>query len=149
MSSRTAAGPWTRLRQEHRLGGAFAVLLVGITTGCWVAYVLIYPVSSIPLPQYTIAGVVVLGYYLDYFVESMLERLLSVFVASAVAFLTGFGGYSFPALVGWYSAPAVRRSVYLSGLRETFLFTLLAMTLLLTGTILSYILRNTYAEVTR
>jgi len=132
-----------------RTGGAFATLLVGVTAGCWVGYVLVYPVSSLPLPRYTLVGVVVLGYYLDYFAESMLGRLLAVFGASAVAYVVGFSGYAFPALVGWYADPVVRRSLYLSGLREAFLFAMMAMTLLLLGTFVSYIVRNTYAEITR
>lgn len=132
-----------------RRGSALATLLVGITTGCWVAYVLVYPVSSLPLPKYTLAGVFVLGFYADFYAESMLDRLLTVFAASTVAFVVGFVGYAFPALVGWYSDPVVRRAIYLSGLRETFLFTLLAMTLLIVGTFGAYVLRNTYAEITR
>jgi hypothetical protein len=132
-----------------RTGSAFVTLLVGVVAGCWVGYVLVYPVSSLPLPRYTLAGVVVLGYYLDYFAESMLARLLTVFGASAVAYVVGFAGYAFPALVGWYADPLVRRSLYFSGLREAFLFSLMAMTLLLVGTFVSYIARNTYAEFTR
>jgi hypothetical protein len=132
-----------------RTASALAALLTGVVAGCWVAYVLVYPVSSLPLPKYTLAGVVVLGYYLDYFAESMLGRLLTVFVASGVAYVVGFAGYAFPALVGWYTDPGVQRSIYLSGLRRAFLFSLMAMTLLLAGTFISYILRNSYAELTR
>jgi len=138
----------TRL-SRGRTGSALATLLTGVTAGCWVAYVLVYPVSSLPLPKYTLAGIVVLGYYVDYFAESMLGRLLSVFVASGVAFVVGFVGYAFPALVGWYTDPGVQRSLYLSGLRDVFLFALMAMTLLLAGTFLSYLGRNVYTEVTR
>lgn len=132
-----------------RIGSALATLLVGVTAGCWVGYVLVYPVSSLPLPKYTLAGVVVLGYYLDYFAESMLGRLLTVFGAAVIAYVVGFSGYAFPALVGWYADPVVRRSLYFSGLREAFLFAMMAMILLLLGTFVSYIARNTYAEVTR
>lgn len=131
------------------LRSAGATLLVGFVSGCWVGYVLIYPVSSIPLPRYTVTGVVSLGYYVDYFARSMLDRLLIVFSASVLAFAVGFVVYSFPALAGWFEDPVVRRSLYLSGLREVFLFTLLAMTLLLAGTFGSYVLRNAYAELTR
>lgn len=144
-TARTTLGRTIRGRR----GSVLATLLVGITTGCWVAYVLVYPVSSLPLPKYTLAGVFVLGFYADYYAESMLDRLLTVFAASIVAFVVGFVGYAFPALVGWYSEPVVRRAIYLSGLRETFLFTLLGMTLLIVGTFGAYILRNTYEEFTR
>lgn len=144
----TAKSPLRRL-SSGRTGSALATLLVGVTAGCWVGYVLVYPVSSLPLPKYTLAGVVVLGYYLDYFAESMLGRLLTVFGAAAIAYVVGFSGYAFPALVGWYTEPVVRRTLYLSGLREAFLFTMMAMILLLLGTFVSYIARNTYAEVTR
>lgn len=137
-----------RLSSGHT-GSLLAALSVGVTAGCWVAYVLVYPVSSLPLPKYTLAGVVFLGYYIDYFAESMLGRLLTVFVASGVAYVVGFVGYAFPALVGWYSNPVVQRSLYFSGLREGFLFSLVAMTLLLAGTFMSYILRNSYTELTR
>ncbi|AEN06948.1 hypothetical protein Halar_3341 [halophilic archaeon DL31] len=132
-----------------RRGSVFATLLVGIASGCWIAYILVYPVSSLPLNKYTLAGTFVLGFYADYYAESMLDRLLTVFGASMVAFGVGFVGYAFPALVGWYSDPLVQRAIYLSGLRETFLFTLLGMTLLIVGTFGSYVLRNTYEEVTR
>lgn len=132
-----------------RRGSVLATLLIGIATGCWIAYVLVYPVSSLPFHKYTLAGVFVLGFYADYYAESMLDRLVTVFGASVVAFVVGFGGYAFPALVGWYSDPVVRRAIYLSGLRETFLFTLVAMTLLIAGTFGSYVLRNTYEEITR
>jgi hypothetical protein len=79
----------------------------------------------------------------------MLGRLLTVFGAAAIAYVVGFSGYAFPALVGWYTDPVVRRTLYFSGLREGFLFTMMAMILLLLGTFVSYIARNTYAEVTR
>lgn len=148
--SGTATEPTTLQRTVRgRRGSVLATVLVGIITGCWVAYVLVYPVSSLPLPKYTLAGIFLLGFYADFYAESMLDRLLTVFAASTVAFIVGFVGYAFPALVGWYSDPLVRRAIYLSGLRETFLFTLLAMTLLIVGTFGSYILRNTYEEFTR
>lgn len=134
---------------RSRLRAAAVALLVGVTAGCWVGYVLVYPVSSLPLPRYTVAGVVVLGGYVDYYAESMLQRFLVAFGAVLVAFATGFAVYAFPALVGWFSSPAVRRAIYLSGLRRAFLFTLLAMTLLLLGTFVSYVGRNLYAEITR
>ena len=142
------AARWDRLLAGRR-GSALVALLVGFTTGCWVGYALVYPVSSLPLPRYTVVGVVVLGVYVDYLARSMLDRLLVAFGASFVAYVAGFAVYAFPALVGWYDTALARRSLYLSGLRETFLFALLAMMLLLTGTFLSYIVRNTYAEVTR
>jgi len=132
-----------------RRGSALATLLIGTSTGCWIAYVLVYPVSSLPLHRYTLAGVFLLGFYADYYAESMLDRLLTVFGASLVAFVVGFVGYAFLALVGWYGDPLVRRAIYLSGLRETFLFTLLGMTLLIVGTFGSYVLRNTYEEIVR
>ncbi|MEF8801624.1 MAG: hypothetical protein V5A38_01075 [Halolamina sp.] len=144
----TAATTLQRAVRGQR-GSALATLLIGIITGCWVAYVLIYPVSSLGLPKYTLAGVFVLGFYADFYAESMLNRLLTVFAASIVAYVVGFVGYAFPALVGWYSDPFVRRAIYLSGLRETFLFSLLAMTLLIVGTFGAYVLRNTYEEATR
>ena len=149
MSDVTADASLAGRLSRGRTGSAFTTLLAGVTAGCWVAYVLIYPVSSLPLPKYTLAGVFVLGYYVDYFAESMLGRLLTVFAASGVAFVVGFVGYAFPALVGWYADPVVQRSLYLSGLREVFLFSLMAMTLLLVGTFISYLSRNTYAEITR
>lgn len=132
-----------------RTGSVFATLLVGITAGCWIGYALVYPVSSLPLPRYTLASVVILGYYLNYFSESMLEQLLTVFGASAVTCVVGFTGYAFPALVGWYRDPVVQRSLYFSGLKKALLFSMMAMTLLLIGTFISYVVRNTYAEVTR
>lgn len=144
----TAATALQRVARGRR-GSVLATLLVGITTGCWVAYVLVYPVSSLPLHKYTLASVFALGFYADYYAESMLDRLVTVFGASIAAFVVGFGGYAFPALVGWYSDPIVRRAIYLSGLRDTFLFTLLGMTLLITGTFGSYVLRNTYEEFAR
>jgi len=125
------------------------VLLVGIVAGCWVGYVLVYPVSSVPLPRFTVVGVVVLGIYLDTAAEGMQERLFGVIVAGVISYVVGFAVYAFPALVGWYSDPIVRRAIYFRGLREVFIFALLAATLLLTGTFVSYILRNTYAEITR
>lgn len=145
----TAAASAVAWVVRGRRGSVLAALLVGITTGCWVAYVLIYPVSSLPLHKYTLVGVVGLGFYVDYYAESMFDRLMTVFGGSLVAFVTGFAGYAFPALVGWYNDPAVQRGIYLSGLRDAFLFTLLAITLLTLGTFGSYVLRNTYEEVTR
>lgn len=149
MSDTTTGTSPVRRLSSGRTGSALATLLVGVTAGCWVGYVLVYPVSSLPLPKYTLAGVVVLGYYLDYFAESMLGRLLTVFGAAAIAYVVGFSGYAFPALVGWYTEPVVQRTLYLSGLRQAFLFTMMAMVLLLLGTFVSYIARNTYAEMTR
>jgi hypothetical protein len=148
VSDAVTAGAATRVVGGRR-GSALATLLIGVTTGCWVAYVLVYPVSSLPLHQYTIAGVVGLGGYADYYAETMMDRLLTVFGAAGIAFVVGFVGYAFPALVGWYSDPVVQRAIYLSGLRDTFLFTLLGMTLLIAGTFGSYVVRNTYAEVVR
>ncbi|GAA5066143.1 hypothetical protein ACFFQF_18800 [Haladaptatus pallidirubidus] len=139
--------------RNHLLTGrresAFIALLIGFITGCWIGYVLIYPISSLPLPRYTLVSVILLGAYIDYVTRSMLDRLLIVFAASLIAFVIGFVVYTFPALVGWYNTVLIQRSLYLSGLRKTFLFALLAMTLLLMGTLISYIIRNTYAEVTR
>lgn len=124
-------------------------LLVGFVAGCWVGYVLVYPVSSLPLPRFTVVGVVLLGVYLDLAAETMLDRLLAILGAGVFAYATGFAVYAFPALVGWYTDPVVQRGIYLSGLREGFIFALLAATLLLVGTFGSYVLRNTYAELTR
>ena len=146
----TVSGEGSRLPSlPGPLRSAVVALLVGFTSGCWVGYVLVYPVSSLPLPRYTVVGVVSLGFYVDRFARSMLDRLLVVFGASLFAYVVGFVVYAFPALVGWFEDPVVRRALYLSGLREVFLFALLAMTLLLLGTFLSYLVRNTYAEVTR
>lgn len=142
------AARWDRPLAGRR-GSALVALLVGFTAGCWVGYALVYPVSSLPLPRYTVVGIVALGAYVDYFARSMLDRLLVVFGASFVAYAAGFAVYAFPALLGWYDTELARRSLYLSGLRETLLFALLAMTLLLTGTFVSYIVRNAYAEITR
>lgn len=127
----------------------FTAVLVGFVSGCWVGYVLVYPVSSVPLPKYTLAATVLLGVYVDYFADSMLRRIGIVIAASVVAYATAFVWYAFPALLGWYPSVATQRAMYFSGLRESFIFTLLAMTLLFTGTFVAYILRNVYAEVTR
>jgi len=123
--------------------------LVGVTAGCWVGYVLVYPVSSLALPRYTVAGVVVLGVYLDRVAGSMAQRLGAVLGAGAVAFATGWTVYALPALVGWFDTPAVQQAIYLRGLRRGFLFALLALTLLFLGTFCSYVGRNVYAEATR
>lgn len=149
VSGTTAADDVIVWLVSGRRGSVLAGLLVGVTAGCWVAYVLIYPVSSLPLHKYTLVGVVGLGFYIDYYAETMFDRLVTVFGASFVAFVVGFAGYAFPALVGWYSDPVVQRGIYLSGLRDALLFTLLATTLLILGTFGSYVLRNTYEEVTR
>lgn len=130
-------------------GDVFTTILVGFVSGCWVGYVLIYPVSSLPLPKYTLAATVLLGVYVDYFASSMLRRIGIVLGASVVAYVTGFVWYAFPALLGWFPSPVTQRAMYFSGLRETFIFTLLGMTLLFTGTFIAYIIRNAYAEVTR
>lgn len=127
----------------------FTVLLVGLTAGCWVGYVLVHPISSVPLPRFTVVGVVLLGIYVDAAADTMQERLFGVIVAGLISYVTGFVVYAFPALVGWYADPVVRRALYLTGLREAFIFALLAGTLLLTGTFVSYIGRNVYEEVTR
>jgi len=132
-----------------RLGAAATTLLVGFTSGCWVAYVLVYPVSSLPLPKYTLAATLVLGVYVDYAADSMLSRIGIVLGGTLVAYVTGFVWYSLPALLGWYTNPVTQRALYLSGLRETFIFTLVAMTLLFTGTFVAYIVRNAYEEITR
>lgn len=125
------------------------VLLVGLTAGCWVGYVLVHPISSVPLPRFTVVGVVLLGIYVDAAADTMQERLFGVIVAGLISYVTGFVVYAFPALVGWYADPVVRRALYLTGLREAFIFALLAGTLLLTGTFVSYIGRNVYEEITR
>lgn len=118
-----------------------------MTAGCWVGYALIYPVSSLPLPRYTLVGVVVLGVYLDTVAETMLERLLAVFGSGVGSYAIGVTIYALPGLLNWYSDPVVRRSLYLTGLRKAFIFGLLATTLLLFGTFLSYVLRNAYDEL--
>lgn len=125
------------------------VLLVGTTAGCWVGYVLVYPVSSLALPRFTVVGTIVLGAYLDAAAETMGDRLLGTLAAGLVSYVTGFVVYAFPALVGWYTDPVITRALYLSGLREAFIFAFLAGTLLMVGTFVSYIVRNTYAEITR
>lgn len=124
-------------------------LLVGVTAGCWVGYIVVYPVSSLPLSRYTVVLVAGLGAYVDRLARSMLNRLLVAVGAAAVAYVVGVCVAAFPALVGWYADPAVRRALYFTALRETFPFGLLAMTLLLTGMFASYVLRNAYAELTR
>ena len=140
---------WEQVLAKRRVRVPLTVLLVGTTAGCWVGYVLVYPVSSLPLPKFTVVGTVALGVYLDVAAETMHDRLIGAGVAGFLSFVTGFVVYAFPALVGWYADPIVRRSLYLSGLRQAFIFALLAGTLLLVGAFVSYILRNTYAEVTR
>ncbi|MFB6201759.1 MAG: hypothetical protein ABEI98_07090 [Halorhabdus sp.] len=134
---------------DGRLLMALTVLLVGVVTGFWVGYVLVYPVSSLRLSQFTVVSVVLLGVYLDTAAEGMQERLFGVVIAGSISYVVGFAVYAFPALVGWYSDPIVRRAIYFRGLREIFIFALLAATLLLAGTFVSYIVRNTYAEITR
>ena len=141
--------PLQRGLASPRIRVPLTVLLVGFTTGCWVGYVLVYPVSSIPLPRFTVLGVVLLGGYIDAAADTMQQRLFGVLLAGVIGYLTGFVVYAFPALVGWYADPLVRRALYLSGLREVFIFALLAGTLLLLGTFVSYIVRNTYEEITR
>ena len=138
-----------RLLDRRRVRVPLTVLLVGFTAGCWVGYVLIHPVSSLPLPRFSVVGTVVLGVYLDLAAETMGDRLLGAIAAGALSYVVGFVVYAFPALVGWYADPVVRRSLYFSGLREAFIFALLAATLLLVGMFASYIGRNAYAEVTR
>ncbi|WP_373190044.1 hypothetical protein [Halolamina sp.] len=138
-----------RLLTERTVRVPLTVLLVGLTAGCWVGYVLVHPISSLPLPKFTVVGVVLLGVYIDAAADTMQERLFGVIIAGLISYVTGFVVYAFPALVGWYTDPIVRRTVYLTGLREVFLFALLAGTLLLTGTFISYIGRNTYEEITR
>lgn len=127
----------------------FVTALVGVTSGCWVAYALVYPVSSLPVPRYSLVGVVVLGGYVDAAARSMLDRVSMVVGAAVLTYGTGFVGYAFPALVGWIDEPVVRRALYVSGLRRAFVFSLLATTLLLLGTFVAYVGRNTYAEFTR
>ena len=141
--------PLQRGLASPRIRVPLTVLLVGFTTGCWVGYVLVYPVSSIPLPRFTVLGVVLLGGYIDAAADTMQQRLFGVLLAGVIGYLTGFVVYAFPALVGWYADPLVQRALYLSGLREVFIFALLAGTLLLLGTFVSYIVRNTYEEITR
>lgn len=137
------------LLTRRRVRVPLTVALVGITAGCWVGYVLVYPVSSLPIPKYTVAGVVLLGVYLDAAAETMGDRLFGTLLAGLVSYVVGFAVYAFPALVGWYSDPLVARSLYFSGLREGFIFALLAGTLLLVGTMVSYVGRNAYSEFTR
>ncbi|NHX37955.1 MULTISPECIES: hypothetical protein [Halolamina] len=134
---------------SRRVRMPLTVLLVGVVAGCWVGYVLVHPVSSLPLPRFTVVGVVVLGIYIDMAAEQMGERLFGVVAAGFISYVVGFVVYAFPALMGWYADPVVRRAIYFRGLREVFIFALLAATLLLVGTFVSYILRNTYAEITR
>lgn len=138
-----------RTVERRRVRVPVTIFLVGLTAGCWVGYVLVYPVSSLPLPKYSVVATVLLGGYLDAAAETMEDRLLGVLAAGLLSYVTGFVIYAFPALIGWYSDPLVTRSLYLSGLREAFIFALLAGTLLLVGTFISYIGRNTYAEITR
>lgn len=145
----TAATRVARAADRRRVRVPLTVLLVGFTAGCWVGYVLVYPVSSLPLPKYSVAATVVLGLYLDAAAETMGDRLLGTLAAGVLSYATGFAVYAFPALVGWYTDPLVTRSLYLSGLREAFIFALLAGTLLLVGAFVSYIVRNTYDEITR
>lgn len=125
------------------------VALVGITAGFWVGYVMVHPVSSLPLPRFTVVGATALGVYLDVSAETMQDRLVGVVAAGALGYVVGFLVYAFPAVVGWYGDPIVRRTIYLTGLREAFIFALLGATLLLVGTFVSYIVRNAYEEITR
>jgi hypothetical protein len=132
-----------------RTGSALTVVLVGVTAGCWVGYALVYSLSGLWLPQYTLVVVVVLGFYVDYLAESMLDRVVTLLGSALVAYLTGFGVFTLPALVGWYTDPVLRRALYLSGLKRTFVVWGAGFVLLVAGTFVSYILRGTYAEVTR
>jgi len=150
-SSAEDAGPLTavaRLAAGWR-GSALVTLGVGVTVGCWVAYALLYPFSGFPIPQYSMAVALALGWYVDYFARSMADRLAILVGAAVVAYLLAYVAFTLPALAGWYTEPLVRRSLYLQGLKRTFLFTAPAVVLLVVGTLGTYVVRRTYDEVTR
>jgi len=127
----------------------FVLVGVGFVAGCWIAFALLYPLSSLPLPRYTMVWIVLLGPYVDYYAGSMLDRILLLLGAVVVAFVVAFAAFTFPALAGWHSDPIAVRSLYLTGLRRAFLFTLPAAVLLVVGTFAFYLIRQTYLEVTR
>lgn len=131
---------------HSRRGSVFATLSVGVITGCWIAYALLYSLSSLSLPRYTLGGVVLLGWYVDYFARSMLDRIGILLGSVLVAYVTAFVAYTLPALLGWYSDPIRERLLYLSALRQVFLFTLPALVLLIFGTLCAYMLGNIYRE---
>lgn len=137
---------WERLVNSRR-GSVLATLLVGAITGCWIAYALLYPLSSLPLPRYAMVGVALLGVYIDYFARSMLDRIGILIGSVIVAFVTAFAVYTLPALLGWYSDPILRRTLFISGLKQVSIFTLAALVLLIGGTLGAYILRNVYREL--
>lgn len=132
-----------------RLGSAFAALAIGVITGCWIAYVLLYSLSSLPLPRYTLGAVVLLGWYVNHFARSMLDRMAILFGSSLVAYVTAFVAYTLPGILGWVSDPLVQRSLYLRGLRQVFIFTTPAFVLLIVGTFVTYVSSEAYAEITR
>lgn len=142
-----ADGAWERFVNSRR-GSAFATLSVGVITGCWITYVLLYPLSSLPLPRYALAGVVALGWYVDYFARSMLDRIVVLFGSVLVASVTAFVAYTLPASLGWHADPVLRRALYLDGLKQVSIFTLGALVLLVAGTLGAYVLRNAYREIT-
>jgi hypothetical protein len=140
-----AGSDWERLVNSRR-GSVLAALSVGVITGCWIAYALLYPLSSLPLPRYTLVSVALLGGYIDYFARSMLDRIGILIGAVIVAFITAFVVYTLPASLGWHSDPILQRTLFISGLKQVSIFTLAALVLLIGGTLGAYILRNVYRE---
>lgn len=132
-----------------RRGSIFTAFIIGAISGCWIAYILLYPFSSLPIPRYTLVVVVVLGWYIDYFARSMPDRLGILLGSSLIAYAVAFVAFTLPALIGIYQDPIVKRTVYLQGLRQVFIFTMPAVILLITGTLGAYVLSRTYDELTR
>lgn len=141
-----ADNAWQRFVYS-RQGSVLATLSVGAITGCWIAYALLYPLSSLPLPKYALAGVILLGWYIDHFARSMLDRIIILLGSVLVAFITAFVVYTLPALLGWYSDPILQRTLYITGLKKVSIFTLAALVLLIAGTLSAYVLRNAYREI--
>lgn len=134
---------------SHRFLPVAVTVLVGLLTGFWVGYALIYPFSSLPLPRFAFAGVFVFGIFLDYYARSMMGRLAMLFGAAFLAYIVAFVVFSMPALLGWYTDPSIRQGVYLAGLKRTFLFWTGALMLLIAGTFGSYVVRGSIIEFTR
>lgn len=124
-------------------------VLVGLLTGFWVGYALIYPYSSLPIPRFAFGGVFVFGLFIDYYSRSMMERIVMLFGAAFIAYVAAFIVFSLPALLGWYTDPSIRQGVYLAGLKRTFLFWTGSLMLLIAGTFGSYIIRGSFIELTR
>ncbi|MFB6299553.1 MAG: hypothetical protein ABEH65_04765 [Halobacteriales archaeon] len=132
-----------------RIGGLAITVLVGIISGLWVGYILIYPYATLPVPQHTLGIVLLLGIYIDRFAETMLDRIVMLFSAAVIAFIIGAFVFSLPALLGLFGNPIVQQTVYINGLRRALIYTLPVVVLLLAGTFTAYLFRNILAELTR